>query len=58
MDEERLVEVGFTKEQAEMLVTMFAQMPHSHSMDEIYGLEEVLDSLEEEEDGEDEDNTD
>jgi hypothetical protein len=55
MDEERLIEAGFTPKQAEILLTMFAGMPHSHSMDEIDGLEEVLEGLEDNDEDEDED---
>lgn len=46
------IEAGFTAEQAAFLEERMAQYPHSHEIDEINGLEEVL---AEEEDEEEED---
>jgi hypothetical protein len=43
-----LMDVGFTEAQAEALETLFAKYPHHHGMDEVDGLEEVLDELGEE----------
>jgi hypothetical protein len=48
------IEAGFTKEQAEFMEEFLAKFPHTHSMDEVDGLDKVLDELENE-DEEDED---
>lgn len=51
------IEAGFTRQQAEFMSDMLAKYPHSHSVSEVEGLEELLDDMEEEgeEDGDNED---
>lgn len=48
------IEAGFTRQQAEFMSDMLAKYPHTHSVGEVEGLEELLDDMEEEgEDNED-----
>lgn len=43
------LESGFTESQLEFMWVFLAKYPHTHSMDEIDGLEEALEEVEEEE---------
>lgn len=45
---ETLEEAGFSEAQVEALLAVFAIHPHTHSIDEIIGLEEQLDEIGEE----------
>lgn len=59
MSEERISETleqaGFSEAQTEALMAVFAVHPHTHSIDEIIGLEEQLEEIGEEEDEESDD---
>ena len=46
-DAERQLESCFSEEQIECLMAVFTMHHHSHSIEEVIGLEEELDDLEE-----------
>lgn len=50
---EDAIEAGFSREQAEFLDERLAKYPHSHTVEEIDGLEDALEDIEEEEEEED-----
>ena len=52
--EEAALEAGFTKDQIEFMDEWLAKYPHTHSMDEVDGLETALEEIGEGEDVEDE----
>lgn len=59
MSEERICETlehaGFSESQIEALMAVFAVHPHTHSIDEIIGLEEQLEEIGEEDEEPDSD---
>lgn len=52
---EECYSAGFSKKQVDCLIEHFAHRPHTHTIDEVDGLEEELEELGSESDIEDED---
>lgn len=54
MDKTVLMEAGFTEEQADVMLQMFALVGHSHDADDINGLDEAIHEVVDEEEDEEE----